>query len=254
MRLVIFGSNGPTGRLATARALAVGHSVVAVTRRPREFPLAHPQLTVVEGDVRNGPAVFEAVAGADAVVSALGVPFGRHRVDTYSAGAANIIDGMRASRTRRLIVVSSTSVYPTRRQRAPLSLRLVEPLTKAIGKTVYDDMRRMEAVVRHGGMDWTIVRPSGLFDLPEPTDYVCGPVDPVGAFTARIDLADYLIALVAETAAIRRIVTISTTQHTPTLWQMVRQEALSSKGSRLAPKTQPSDEPRRGDDPCIPHI
>ena len=86
MRLVIFGSNGPTGRLATARGLAVGHSVVAVTRRPREFPFAHPGLTVVEGDVRHGSAVMDAVAGADAVVSVLGVPFTRRRVDTYSAG------------------------------------------------------------------------------------------------------------------------------------------------------------------------
>jgi nucleoside-diphosphate-sugar epimerase len=236
MRLVVFGSNGPTGRLATARGLAADHSVVAVTRRPREFPLVHPRLTIVESDARERSAVMDAVEGADAVVSALGVPFTRHRVDTYSAGTANIVEAMRASGTRRLIVVSSTSVYPTRRRRAPLSLRLVEPITKVIGKTVYDDMRRMEAVVRHSGMDWTVVRPSGLFDLPEPTDYVCGPVDPVGAFTARVDLADYLIALVADATAIRRIVTVSTTRNTPTVWQMVRQEALSGKGSHPAPK------------------
>lgn len=229
MRSVIFGSNGPTGRLATARALAVGHSVVAVTRRPHEFPIEHPQLTVVGGDVRNDSVVHEAVAGADAVVSVLGVPFTRHPVETYSAGATNIVEAMRASGTRRLIVVSSTSVSPTRRQHAPLSLRLVEPvIARTIGKTVYDDMRRMEAIVRRSGLDWTIVRPSGLFDLPEPTDYVCGPVDPVGAFTARIDLADYLISLVADTASVGQIVIVSTTQRTPTVWQMVRQEALST--------------------------
>ena len=229
MKLVIFGSNGPTGRLATARALAAGHSVVAVTRRPREFPIEHPQLTVVGGDVLNDSAVLEAVAGADAVVSVLGVPFTRHPVETYSAGATNIVDAMRASGTRRLIVVSSTTVYPTRRQHAPLSLRLVEPvIAKTIGKTVYDDMRRMETIVRNSGLDWTIVRPSGLFDIPEPTDYVCGPVDPVGAFTARIDLADYLISLVADAASVGRSVIVSTTQRTPTLWQMVRREAVST--------------------------
>ena len=83
-------------------------------------------------------------------------------------------------------------------------------------------------VVRNSGLDWTIVRPSGLFDIPEPTDYVCGPVDPVGAFTARIDLADYLISLVADAASVGRTVIVSTTQRTPTLWQMVRQEAVST--------------------------
>ncbi|MGK8508123.1 hypothetical protein ACRS5S_08690 [Nocardia asiatica] len=41
MRLIIFGANGPTGRLLTSHALTAGHDVVAVTRRPAEFPLAH---------------------------------------------------------------------------------------------------------------------------------------------------------------------------------------------------------------------
>ena len=236
MNAVIFGANGPTGRLATARALAAGHSVVAVTRQPREFPIAHSQLTVAGADVRSAAAVADAITGADAVVSVLGVPFTRHRVETYSAGAQNIIDAMRTSGPRRLIVVSSTSVYPTRRHHAPLSLRLVEPvITKTIGKTVYDDMRRMEAIVRDSGLDWTIVRPSGLFDLPEPTDYICGPIDPVGAFTARVDLADYLISLITDSASTGRIVIVSTTQRTPTLWQMMRQEAVSGNDRRQTP-------------------
>jgi putative NADH-flavin reductase len=236
MKLAIFGANGPTGRLATARALAVGHAVVAVTRQPRQFPINHSRLIVAGADVRDASAVADAVARTDAVVSALGVPFTRHRVDTYSAGAQNMVDAMRESGDRRLVVVSSTSVYPTRRQHVPLSLRFVEPvITKTIGKTVYDDMRRMEAIVQDSGLDWTIVRPSGLFDLPEPTDYQCGPIDPVGAFTARIDLADYLISLGTDSASAGRIVIISTTQHTPTLWQMVRQEALSGNDSGRGP-------------------
>lgn len=74
MKTVIFGANGPTGRLAVRCALTAGHAVVAVTRHPREFPITHPQLTVVAADVRNDSAVRAAIAGADAVVSALGVP------------------------------------------------------------------------------------------------------------------------------------------------------------------------------------
>jgi uncharacterized protein YbjT (DUF2867 family) len=93
---------------------------------------------------------------------------------------------------------------------------------------VYDDVRRMEDVVRGSGLDWTIVRPSGLFDLPAPTDYVRGGVDPVGAFTARIDLADYLLSLAADSATARQTVIISTTEGTPSLWQMIRREAAAS--------------------------
>ncbi len=228
MKLVIFGANGQTGRLATARALDAGHEVVAVTRRPREFPLSGPGLTIAEADARDASAVASVVASSDAVVSTLGGTFTREPVDVYSVGTANIVAAMRATGPRRLVVVSSSAAYPTRRTQVPLMLRVVEPIiTKTIGKTVYDDMRRMEDLVRDSGLDWTIVRPSGLFDLPDPTGYVAGEVDPVGAFTARIDLADYLVSLAGDSSTARRTVVVSTTESTPSLLQMIRREAAS---------------------------
>jgi uncharacterized protein YbjT (DUF2867 family) len=235
MKLAIFGANGQTGRLATALALDAGHQVVAVTRRPHEFPLSGPGLTVAEADVRDASAVGPVVTGVDAVVSTLGVTFTREPVDTYSVGTGNIVAAMRAARTRRLVVVSSTAAYPTRRSRAPLTLRLVEPvISRTIGKTVYDDIRRMETVVHDSGLDWTVVRPSGLFDLPAGTDYVRGEVDPVGAFTARIDLADYLVSLAADPATAGRTVIVSTTEDAPSLWQMIRREAGSGDSAAIA--------------------
>ena len=234
MKLVIFGANGQTGRLATAIALAAGHDVVAVTRRPSEFPQAEPRLTVAEADVRVREAVRPLVDGVDAVVSTLGVTFTRDAVDTYSVGTANIVTAMRETGARRLVVVSSTAAFPMRRQRIPLSLRLIEPiLTRTIGKTVYDDIRRMETIVRASGLDWTVVRPSGLFDLSEPTEYVRGDVDPVGAFTARVDLAGYLVAVAADATTIHHNVIVSTTVDTPSLWQMVRREAGSGNAPQL---------------------
>ncbi|MGH3595225.1 MAG: NAD(P)H-binding protein, partial [Mycobacterium sp.] len=85
------------------------------------------------------------------------------------------------------------------------------------------------------GLDWTIVRPSGLFDLPHPTDYHAGEIDPVGGFTSRTDLADYLLALADSPAAVGRTVVVSTTEHTPTLWQMIHREALSKPSAETAP-------------------
>jgi nucleoside-diphosphate-sugar epimerase len=229
MRIVIFGANGQTGRLLTRRALDAGHSAVAVTRHPDEFPLNEPALTVAAADVHDNAVVAEAVVGADAVISTLGVPFTRASVETYSIGTANIVAAMHAADVRRLVVVSSSATYPTvGRTGAPFTLRLVEPIvTRTIGKTVYEDMRRMETIVRHSGLDWTIVRPSGLFDLAYVTGYIAGQGDPVGAFTSRADLADYLVSLAASPVT-DDIVTISTTVDTPTMWQMIRREAFKS--------------------------
>ena len=236
MDIAIFGANGQTGRLLTGQALAAGHRVVAATRRPDNFPLSDPKLTVAAADVRDPAAVTEVVAGVDAVLSTLGVSFTREPVNTYSVGTANIVAAMQSSGVRRLAVVSSTGAYPTRRSEFPLALRVFEPIiTRTIGKTVYDDMREMEKIVRGSALDWTIVRPSGLFDLPAPTDYHAGEVDPIGGFTARIDLAHYLLALADDSATIGRTVVVSTTEHTPTVWQMIRREARSRPAGDPSP-------------------
>ena len=148
MRIAIFGANGQTGRLATRRALDAGHTTVAVTRRPDDFPFTDPALSVAGADVHDTDAVADIVADADAVLSALGVPFTREPVNTYSRGTANVVAAMQSSGVTRLVVVSSTGAYPAPgRTGAPFALRLVEPvITKTIGKTVYDDIRLMESV------------------------------------------------------------------------------------------------------------
>ncbi len=229
MRIVIFGANGATGRLLTRRALDTGHTVVAVPRHPAQFPITDAALTVTEADVRDAAAVTAVIDGADAVLSTLGVTFTMDPVDTYSVGVGNIVAAMRATGVDRLAVVSSTAIadYPGRTD-TPFALRVVQPvISRIFGKTLYADMRRMEDIVSGSGLNWTIVRPSGLFDLPDVTEYIAGRRDPVGAFTSRTDLADYLLKL-AESPETGATVTISTTVDTPSMWQLLRREALKS--------------------------
>lgn len=229
MRIAIFGANGATGRILTRQALDAGHTAIAVTRHPENFPITDPHLTVTEADVRDLTAVTAAVEGTDAVLSTLGVTFTMGPVDTYSVGVTNIVSAMRKTGVDRLVVVSSTAIadYPGRTD-TPFALRLVQPVISSVfGKTLYADMRRMEDIVTDSELNWTIVRPSGLFDLPEVTEYIAGQRDPVGAFTSRTDLADYLLKL-AESPETGATMTISTTVDNPSMWQLLRREAFKS--------------------------
>ena len=65
-----------------------------------------------------------------------------------------------------------------------------------LGKTVYEDMRRMEELIRNSEVDWTIVRPSGLFDMDFVSDYELAEDHIAGRFTARSDLAAAMLAQV----------------------------------------------------------
>lgn len=231
MRITVFGANGPTGRLLTAQALTAGHDVVAVTRRPESFPLHHDRLTVVGADVLDQVAIGPALAGTDAVLSTLGVPFGKTPVVTYSRGAVNIIAAMNRHGVRRLVAVTSTAVDPHPYADAGfLFNRVLQPyVTNVLGKTVYDDMRRMEDLVRASTVDWTIVRPAGLYDRPDITAYRMAEGRAEGRFTARTDLAASLLALVNDDLYLRKAVGVITTVGNPSFFRIARKEAFASR-------------------------
>ncbi len=231
MKVAVFGANGPTGRLLISQLADSGHDAVAVTRRPESFPAVGQRVSVVRADAFERQSIAEAVDGADAVVSVLGVPFTRERVDTFSAGTSNVVSAMRHKGIRRVAVVSSTGAHHYRNRRdASMMLRIFGPVIgRTIGKTVYDDLRRMEDVVSDSDLDWTIVRPSTLFDADHISDYTAGDVPPVGAFTARIDLAHYLTTLVDDTATIGTTPIVSTTEGAPTFWQNMKHEMSKSR-------------------------
>jgi putative NADH-flavin reductase len=114
MKIVIFGANGQTGRVPTDEALAAGRDVAAVTRRPAEFPITHHRLTVVEADVHDAPAVDRAVEGADAVLSALGVPFTASR--SLSTATASVTSSLQSP------IVGSPAANAKRAPRRPASV------------------------------------------------------------------------------------------------------------------------------------
>lgn len=164
------------------------------------------------------------------MLSSLGVTFTLEPVDTYSVGAANIVEAMHKTGVSRLAVVSSTAIddYPGRTA-TPFALRVVQPvISRIFGKTLYADMRRMERIVADSGLDWTIVRPfSGPLRPAERHRIRCRTGRSGGRVCLRTDLADYLLKL-AESPAPRATVTISTTVDTPSMWQLLRREAFKS--------------------------
>lgn len=232
MKLAVFGANGPTGRLLTQLALDEGHDVVAFTRHAATFPIEHGRLEITPGDVHDRAAVAGAIDGADAVLSALGVPFAKTPISVYSDGAANIMAGMRAAGSKRLVCVTSSVLGP---HPEPLGgfvfEKIMQPfVVNKLGKTVYEDMRRMEEMVAASDLAWTIVRPSGLFEAPAVSAYSVA-LDYVGhRFTARIDLADCLLRQALGDTFLRSAIAVATPSAKPSMLKLIWQEGIRKKG------------------------
>jgi putative NADH-flavin reductase len=230
MDLIIFGANGPTGRLLTRRALDAGHRVTAFTRHPDAFPPAD-RLRVAGGDVLDAGAVADAVEGHDAALSVLGAPFGRRPVEVYSTGIDHVLAGMDRHGVDRLACVTSSTMGPSPRQEGGLVFRrVVQPfVTGVLGRTVYDDMRRLEERVRASATAWTIVRPSGLFTAGATGDRTVGEDHVPGRFTAREDLAACLLDVVTERSWVRRAIGVATTSGHPSIARLIWREGIRRK-------------------------
>ncbi|MBI1277529.1 MAG: NAD(P)H-binding protein [Anaerolineaceae bacterium] len=71
MNIVVFGSTGGTGKEIVKQALHAGHHVRAAARTPSKMTVTHPNLQVFQADLYDLESVTKAVAGTDAVLSAV---------------------------------------------------------------------------------------------------------------------------------------------------------------------------------------
>jgi putative NADH-flavin reductase len=210
MKLTVFGSTGATGEQIVRQALASGHEVTAVARRPEAVSLTDPLLRVVYGDVLDPVSLHDGIVGADAVLSALGSRQMNRPTKVYSAGTTAVLGAMRDAGVRRFVGVTAVPVAPED-QKSMLERYLVHPLLHRFFGGGYDDMRRMEDVLAASDLDWTVFRPPRLTNEPPTGRYrtaIDGPL-PRAWRVSRADLAAAMLAAASEPALISHTVTIA---------------------------------------------
>lgn len=196
MTLAITGATGFVGQALLDANESRSASLRALARQ------SQPPRNGVEwiaGDLGDMTALTKLVAGADAVIHIAGLTnstdltaFGPANVD----GTARLIDAMKAAKAKRLVFVSSLAAR--------------EPGLSAYGASKAE----AEAIVEGSGLDWTIVRPPGVYG-PRDVDYLemfrsarfgFVPLPPRGASSIIhvADLARLLLTLVAAPPALVR--------------------------------------------------
>src|SRR5262245_49531418 len=110
MKIAVLGSTGGTGKNVVARALAAGHDVVALARRPEAVATKHDKLVVAKADVHDKEAIAKALVGVDAVVLAVGPSNNRQPGDVISSAARNVV----ATGVKRVVLESGLMVGDAR--------------------------------------------------------------------------------------------------------------------------------------------
>jgi putative NADH-flavin reductase len=163
VKLVILGATGATGRLLVDQAIDRGHEVIAYVRRPDALP-ERPGLRVVGGQLTDEPGLRSALAGADAVLCAIGPKRVTELVgaDLMQRTLPVVTAAMTAAGVRRLVLLSAFGVGST--------LAAASPLAKvAFGtamRSVYRDKEVAESRLATSGVDVTTVYPVVLTNRP----------------------------------------------------------------------------------------
>lgn len=221
MKLTIVAATGGIGRHLVEQAVAGGHEVTAVARRPHALPDG-VRAVAVDLTSPNTRALAGAVRGADAVLSALGPRDPRADAGITSRGTSAIVAAMRAEHARRIVIVSAAPVGPVPVPGLPEPPRhdpgdgffmrhLGGPLTRVMFGRHYADLAVTEQILRDSGLEWTVSRPPKLTDKPPTGRYRTALNRNIrGGFSVpRADVAHHMLSLLDQPDTIGQIVGIA---------------------------------------------
>jgi putative NADH-flavin reductase len=206
MKIAIFGATGKTGIELIKQALDHGHEVTVMVRDTKRLPTFSKQITVFTGDFNNRDAVQSTIKGQDAVICTLGSRELYKNSGLRAFGTRTIIEAMNELGIKRLVVMSSMGIGESWQN---LSF-FAKALFKIVMPAAREDHEAQELAVKSSSLDWTIIRPSGLTDIPNVSTYEFGKN--ITAKTSRIsraNVADLMLKVIESNTHIQEAITIT---------------------------------------------
>ena len=177
------------------QALDAGHDVTVLVRDSSRLGEIADRVRVVRGTVGDPDTVNAAVAGAHAVISALGPDANQpEQVDLLRDGMRHTISAMRRHGVRRIVNLSGAGITAPGEHK-PILDRIATRIVRhfsgyvvAAKQAEYDELAKTD-------LEWIAIRPALVTD-GEPTGrYLSGPEElRPGARISRGDVAHLMIA------------------------------------------------------------
>lgn len=211
MRVAVFGASGGIGRLVVSELLQRGDDAVALVRTPGKLGITHERLTVITGELSDAAAVHTAVAGADAVISALGPALTRGATGTpVTDGTRTIVAAMDAAGVHRFVGLATPSV-PDPQDLPTVTGRIIPLMARVFLPNALAELQGMTAAVTSSDLDWTIARITRPTDAPPTGTLRAGFLgrDKVGFAMSRADIATFLVDQLTSTQYLRAMPAIS---------------------------------------------
>ncbi|MDB5175791.1 MAG: putative NADH-flavin reductase [Candidatus Saccharibacteria bacterium] len=155
MKVTVFGSAGKLGSEIVSLLLHDGHAVVAFVHRNNPYA-ATAGVKVVKGSITDIAAVEDAIAGSDAVISALG-SWGTKNKNIVSTGTQQITKAMTVRGVRRIVTVTGAGALAAGDTPGALQ-KLQHSLLRLVAGSILIDGETHLKTLESSQLAWTCVR------------------------------------------------------------------------------------------------
>jgi putative NADH-flavin reductase len=156
MRIAVFGGTGRAGSAVLDEALARGHEVRALVRKPSKPDVRRPGLEVVQGGFEDTDALDHTLEGADVAITAIGIT-STARPTLLEDSVRAIRAGMRRAGIGRLIVVQGAHLAFPGDPNNP-GQRLLQAIMGVAMRPLALDGHRLVTLLQADDCDWTVIR------------------------------------------------------------------------------------------------
>jgi uncharacterized protein len=199
MVITVFGATGQVGRRIVDMALAQGNHVRAFGRNIESLidkDIADDMFEAIKGHVFDEKEVYEAVKGADAVLSALGGA--RDGSDkTRSLGIKNIIAQMQKAVAKRVIAVGGMGSLKSDEHEYIMN----SPDYPSVFMPGSQEHLQAYQYLKRSGLEWTFIGAPDILDMDADGKYTTNAEYPPATGINRINagnIADFMLKEIIE--------------------------------------------------------
>ena len=214
MKVLLLGATGRTGKLILQQLLQRGFTVNVLVRDKSKVKTITQSLTIFEGSTLDADTLGTAMAGCEAIISALNIsrkydfPWSALRtpVNFLSATMKNIIPLAAKHQIKRIIIISAWGVSETRKD-IPTWFRWI--IDNSNISPAYKDHELQEQILAATDLYWTWIRPVGLTNFGlKPVKVSFNNTPKPSLFISRKSVAAFTVEALEQTGFIQLAPTI----------------------------------------------
>jgi putative NADH-flavin reductase len=208
VKITIIGASGGLGLETVKRGLDRNHSITTLSRSEIKME-ENKLLTMLLGDATNKAALLNSIQNAEAIIVTLGTSKNMKSTTLFSDFAKLIVEIQRENKINiPFIFVTGFGAGESKNYVS----WLIKLFLKYLLKDVYHDKTKMEEIITHSNLNWTVIRPGRLLDKELTEKYrvenkLFKGIN-IGGIN-RADVADFLIKQAENQTELKKYISIS---------------------------------------------